>query len=267
MIMNIGKNISLSFIMLFALSGLSVAQDQSSQKAPQNPSTQGGAAFPPATHALNILSPEMRFDGKVVTGAPYSATATTVNSRTLANGAQITHKTTATIYRDSQGRTRREMTMDSIGPFATGEPAQLVFINDPVSGVHYILDQRKHIARKMVESPGQRPPRHQPLGKANENIKTDTLGKQTIEGLEVDGVRSVITIPVGQIGNDRPIEIVSERWESPDLQVVVMSKHNDPLSGENVYQLTNINRAEPAAGLFDVPSDYKVEEFRPRRRK
>ncbi|HZF38241.1 MAG TPA: hypothetical protein VE715_05435, partial [Blastocatellia bacterium] len=136
-----------AIILLFALSVLVVAQDPPPRKAPPGfgpaigaplvgpPGGRGqgpGAPFPP-DHALNILSPEMRFDGKVVKDAPYSATATTESVQTLSNGARLTHKMTSSIYRDSQGRTRREMTLDSIGPFATaGEPAQLVFINDPV---------------------------------------------------------------------------------------------------------------------------------------
>jgi hypothetical protein len=209
----------------------------------------------------------MRFDGKVVTGAPYSATATTESVQTLSNGARITHKTTASIYRDNQGRTRREMTLDNIGPFATaGEPAQLIFINDPVAGVHYILNQRDHTARKIGAPPqgGDRPgnrPQHRP--QASAEGKTESLGKQVIEGVEAEGVHSIITIPEGRIGNDRPIEIVSERWDSPELQTVVLSKHNDPRFGETVYRLTDINRAEPAQTLFEVPADYKIEEGRP----
>jgi hypothetical protein len=164
------------------------------------------------------------------------------------------------------------MTLDRIGPFATAdEPTQLIFINDPVAGVHYILDQRSHTARKMAAPPQDRP-RRRPPGerapdrapeKAHSEGKTESLGKQVIEGVEAEGVRSVITIPEGKIGNDRPIEIVSERWDSPELQTVVLSKHNDPRFGETVYRLTNINRAEPAQTLFEVSADYKVEEGRP----
>jgi hypothetical protein len=214
----------------------------------------------------------MRFGGKVVKGAPYSATAINESAQTLSNGVRITHKTTASIYRDSEGRTRREVTIDRVGPFATAdEPAQLIFIDDPVAGVHYVLDQRGHTARKMAAPDGAGPRRRPPSGRTPERApekepaesKTESLGKQVIEGVEAEGVRSVITIPEGRIGNDRPIEIVSERWDSPELQTVVLSKHNDPRFGETVYRLTNINRAEPAQTMFEVPADYKVEEGRP----
>ena len=92
------------------------------------------------------------------------------------------------------------------------------------------------------------------------NVKTESLGKQTIEGVSADGTRSIRTIPAGEIGNEQPINIVSESWYSAELQTVVMSRHSDPRFGESSYRLTNINRTEPAASLFQVPSDYTVKE-------
>ena len=88
----------------------------------------------------------------------------------------------------------------------------------------------------------------------------EQLGKQNIEGVEAEGTRTTVTIPAGEIGNERPIEIVSERWYSPELQLVVMTRHSDPRFGETTYKLTNINRAEPAKSLFEVPSDYTIKE-------
>ena len=84
-----------------------------------------------------------------------------------------------------------------------------------------------------------------------------------IEGIEAEGTRSTITIPAGRVGNDRPLTIVSERWYSPELQIVVLSKHSDPFSGDNVYRLTGISREEPPLSLFAVPADYRVTEERP----
>jgi hypothetical protein len=90
--------------------------------------------------------------------------------------------------------------------------------------------------------------------------KTESLGTQMIEGVSAEGTRTTVTIPAGQIGNERPIEIVSERWYSPELQVVVLSKRNDPMTGDMTYKLTNINRNEPVRSLFEVPGDFKIEE-------
>jgi hypothetical protein len=44
------------------------------------------------------------------------------------------------------------------------------------------------------------------------------------------------------------------------LQLVVKSVRNDPRLGQVTYTLTNIQRVEPAASLFTVPSDYTVKQ-------
>ncbi len=209
---------------------------------------------------FDLMSLEMRFDQRLVKGAPYSATAVTETVQVLADGTRITNKTTAAIARDGEGRTRREQTLKIAGPFVVkGDPPRLVFIHDAVTGTQYLLDARSQTARKQFSSAG-RPSGPPPFKPASG--KTEALGKQTIEGVEAEGTRSTLTIPTGQIGNDRPIEIVSERWESPELQVVVLSKHKDPRLGETTYRLTSINRGEPARSLFEVPADYTVVEDR-----
>lgn len=91
------------------------------------------------------------------------------------------------------------------------------------------------------------------------NTRKESLGTQVIEGVQAEGTRIVETIPAGAIGNDTPIEIISETWVSPELGVIVKSVHSDPRSGDNVYRLTNIRRAEPDPTLFQVPPDYTVK--------
>ena len=66
--------------------------------------------------------------------------------------------------------------------------------------------------------------------------------------------------PVGKIGNDRPITIVTEVWTSPELKTIVLSKRNDPRMGEQTFKLTNIQRSEPDPSLFTVPSDFTITE-------
>ena len=92
------------------------------------------------------------------------------------------------------------------------------------------------------------------------DVKTESLGSQSFDGVMADGKRVTETIAAGAIGNERPIDIVNETWYSAELQTVVMSKHSDPRTGDTVYQLTNIQRGEPAPSLFQVPSDYTVRE-------
>jgi len=88
------------------------------------------------------------------------------------------------------------------------------------------------------------------------------LGTRQIEGLEAVGTRRGEVIPVGRIGNDRPIEITDERWESPALRILVQSRHTDPRTGIVEYRLTNVSRAEPSHDLFVVPADYTIVEAR-----
>jgi hypothetical protein len=89
--------------------------------------------------------------------------------------------------------------------------------------------------------------------------KTEGLGQRTIEGLIAEGRRITTTIPIGAIGNDRPIQVVSERWYSPELQVNLRTERHDPRIGDVVFQLTNIRRGEPVRSLFEVPPGYSVK--------
>jgi hypothetical protein len=155
----------------------------------------------PRGPGFNLLSSEMRFGDKTVTGAPFSAQVEMESTRTLADGTRATHKGAGMLYRDSEGRIRHEMTVGVLGPFASaGDPPRMVFINDPVANAHYALDATNRTARKM-SLPAGRPPHdmtaqgagHQPPF----DVKTESLGKQMIEGIEAEGTRSVITIPAG----------------------------------------------------------------------
>ena len=97
------------------------------------------------------------------------------------------------------------------------------------------------------------------LEKEKQNLRQESLGARTIEGVEARGTRTVETIPAGELGNVYPIEIVSERWYSDELQMVLESRHQDPRFGENVYRVTQLSRSEPDAALFQIPADYTVQ--------
>lgn len=238
----------------------------------------GGGRGPGGTGGeYRLLSAEMR-GGKVVKGAPYAAEAVMESTHTLADGTKLTSKSVTLQYRDSEGRTRKEQSFSNAGPFASaGEAPKVVFINDPVAGLRYSLFAQDRKASKLSiqsrptppsSSAAPRPPHHPDSAAQNSSAptppesKTESLGKQTIEGVEAEGTRTTMTIPAGKIGNDRAIEIISERWYSSALQLVVLSKHNDPRWGEDTYKLTKINRTEPAHSLFEVPADYTITEGR-----
>ena len=88
--------------------------------------------------------------------------------------------------------------------------------------------------------------------------KSEPLGQQLMEGVNVEGNRTIATIEAGQIGNDRPIQIVTERWYSRELETAVKMTHSDPRTGQETLQLTNISRAEPSPDLFQVPPGYQM---------
>lgn len=232
-----------------------------------------------------------------VVGAPYSGTITNEMVQTLSDGTHITQTTTGTVARDSQGRTRQDAPLPMIGNLSAANAPHVVFILDPVAQVSYTLDLTDKTAQKMPTPPfgapnaamakeilrtgpqvsisiGEGPMPMPPLAampvmvlqkmdiSRNDaaNTTTEDLGSQTMEGVLVNGTRTTRTIPMGQIGNDAPIKIVTEVWTSPDLKTVVYSKRSDPRVGEQTFQLKNIVRAEPDPSLFVVPAGFTITD-------
>jgi hypothetical protein len=236
----------------------------------------------------------IRLEGGVmsnVKNAPYRADQITETNQTLGDGTRIHNEHRVTIYRDSQGRVRRELPNE-------------ISIWDPNSEASYTLNTENMTARKMHVSvsvnswtsggrglttvrtgvavfDGGRGGENVPLvltpvvpdGSSTASFAVDSqtvtvtmpqkkeiLGTQVMEGVSARGERQTRTIEAGDFGNDRPIQIVSERWYSPDLDLDVMTRHSDPRTGEETMRLTNINRAEPDASLFVVPPGYTVVE-------
>jgi len=220
-------------------------------------------------------------EGKVVKGVPFSAQASIEHTQTLSDGNHIHVSHTASLFRDSEGRVRREMNITGMAPLAASTVSpKMIIINDVVTGTRYMLNPDNKVAHKMPSRPAstkamangavmvqkgpngdmfyQRVPGGMPGAKQDET--SESLGDQVIQGFKVQGTRTTTTIPAGQMGNERPIQIVSERWYSPELQTVVKVTHSDPWAGDTTFQLTNINRAEPDPSLFQVPPDYTIKE-------
>src|SRR3974390_1514245 len=78
--------------------------------------------------------------GAPVQGAPYSATMTNENVQTLSDGTRITQTSTGNVVRDSEGRTRQDATLPSIGNLSAADAPHLVFIQDPVAQTAYTLN-------------------------------------------------------------------------------------------------------------------------------
>lgn len=227
-------------------------------------------------------------------GAPYTADISTDVVQQLADGNRIEHHTTSSIARDGQGRTRREQQLTAIGAILPQVEGRIITIMDPVAQLHYSLDPARKVA---MRSPLPVFTRFDGVARAGvaagvatgaanvaagvggaatvtaeaftvniasnnagaKNARTESLGTSQIEGVEAKGTRTVVTIPAGAIGNQAPIEMITEQWFSSELGAVVLSRRSDPRFGETTYRLQNIVRAEPSPELFQVPADYTVE--------
>lgn len=271
---------------------------------------------------IKMLSLQGGVMGKTVKGAPYSGTEINETNQVLGDGTRIHNETQTQVWRDSEGRVRRE----------TGNQ---VMIYDPVASVSYSINTRNQTARKLplgtymftsnadgsktntqyfrystlsdaspdaqklrleaqveklAEMRTQMTANHPEVKKAEQDIVetkrnmeittldtvrgmaidgvpgklvkskavTQSLGKRMMEGVNADGTSETSTIEAGAIGNDRPIQTVNERWVSSDLQTLMMSRHNDPRTGEETFKLVNVSRTEPPAYLFQVPAGYQI---------
>lgn len=271
---------------------------------------------------------------KTIKNAPFSAEAVSESVQVLADGNRIVRSSTSKLYRNSEGRFRRESTGGMggvLGSYFAYGPG--VSITDPVIGHRVTLDanertarvialnsgqtvsiagraaspaaelteqQKIEIEKKLAEAKNLSEEKRAELkakladgtlkaysagagvavagfggrlattvagddsfvystgGGGRYETRTEDLGTRDIEGVSAEGTRRITTIPEGSIGNERPIEIVYERWYSKELGLVIYSKHSDPRFGEQTYRVTNIIRAEPDPSLFAVPQGYKV---------
>lgn len=272
---------------IYALTGLlslfalgAVAQDDELQKAKA-----ALADMEKGLQTAKVMAIGGAVMGPAVKNAPYSAVEVTETTQMLTDGNRIHQRREVPVYRDTEGRVRRE-----------NSPEQ-VMIWDPVANASYMLNPKTQTAQKMPlgmnvaysiagdagaggkiltfhADPGAMPPPLSGLsatrviagGFTTQTFlttgklapKSEPIGKQTIEGVAADGTRLTSTIEAGAIGNDRPIESVSENWYSPELQTLIKSSHTDPRTGDETFQLTNISRAEPPSTLFQVPPDYRM---------
>jgi hypothetical protein len=221
--------------------------------------------------------------GQPVLGAPFSGTEVNETNQTLADGTKIHNEHQTQIYRDGAGRTRRETgntvvimdpvakvryTIDTEHKTAAAMPLNFVKIQGGGRGgadqaVTYSVTTRYAATNSFVTKDGQEMQVKVVPGnvvKKDMRANTEDLGSQPMESVVAQGTRTTRTIDTGEVGNDRPINITSERWYSPQLQTIMMTKQVDPRSGETVFRLTNVKVGEPDPGLFQVPSGYQVTE-------
>ncbi len=256
-------------LLIVGLSAISVAQSEPGPPPPP-PGGPGMITMQGPGFGGGFFHEEIGESHQVVTGAPMTAVIDTTRDTTLSDGNTIHTDNQSTVYRDSQGRVRREIQFELATPATGATKRTMVVITDPVSGNRYMLNPQNKTAHQMPLHPpkppngsregerGERGP-----GPENANVTTESLGTKTILGLQAQGTRVTRTIPAGQIGNAKAISVVTDRWVSTELQIPISMTHTDPMMGTVTSNVTSVTRAEPDASLFQVPSDYKIETGKP----
>ena len=242
---------------------------------------------PGGLQTLSFVTPDTNFEREVVKGLPFSADALTEHVQRLGDGNRMVRKSTARLFRDTAGRTRREHVLTRGGVLAPdGQEPRLIVIGDPIAQVEYLVDTARGTIRKMPMSPGLREARRSmsgtessygvlmPTSTAHRRMaegeqaaqppapKREKLEAQEIEGLMAEGTRVTVTIPAGEFDNEQPLEITHEQWYSPELRMVILLKHNDPRFGETVFRLTNVTRTEPSPEMFAEPQGFRPADDR-----
>jgi hypothetical protein len=186
---------------------------------------------------------------QVVVGRPFSATEERHTLQVLADGTRIESRQTNRFYRDSDGRTRLE------------EQGGNITLLDPVAGFSAILDpsgtrivKKANLSPTLAEQQAADLKKMEAMNRKTGSLGTEVLSPQTIGGVLANGTRTTTTIPAGAIGNDRPINVITERWYSEDLQILVKSTNSDPRFGDTVYEVTNIVQGPVNPDLFLVPA-------------
>lgn len=307
-------------------------------------------APPPISISSAFLGVSSPLGAQPASGKPMAAEFVTEHHQSFTDGNQISRATRSSIYRDAQGRIRRESQLSVPGLPAGVVASTFITIVDHHAGYGYVLDPQEMIAHRyelngpapsyiarlsaqgsgnalfatqttgnQAQSTGGTAPAQTPAAIAESHwrlhgfarrmkqsndapapasgakgssaanhansgflpedssianaptmridqpflaapnpVRTENLGEQTILGFRTTGTRVITTLPAGQIGNDRPIDIVSEQWFSPDLELVMRSLHRDPWAGEFTTTVTRISRGDQAETLFEVPGSYKV---------
>jgi hypothetical protein len=221
--------------------------------------------------------------GPPVLGAPFSADATTTVHAILGDDTRLDQSTTARYYRDSAGRVRVERPMNALpAPVTISERHIRTIVDpDPGDGGVYTLDAQTRTARSAPRSligmtAGGSREFLVPVGgvrflgfrragdllsaepDAFADVRGESLGSQRIAGVETTGRRITLIVPAGYHGNTQPIEMIDERWESAELNLLIRSWHSDRRSTIE-YRLSNIRRIEPPAHLFEMPPDYAMD--------
>jgi hypothetical protein len=192
-----------------------------------------------------------------------SADGTRVNITDPANGSTVEMNTTQHSARHTGMVRAYNFKTETTGPVTASGPvttqSRVMTIDQQTAGIKAAIAGRTEALDgvQIQTGPGSLTiVRRADSASAANDAKTENLGIQSVNGVLAEGTRTTITIPAGEIGNDRPISIVNEKWVSTSLGMLVKSVNSDPRFGETTYELTDIQEGVQDPSLFQVPADY-----------
>jgi hypothetical protein len=189
------------------------------------------------------------------------------------------------LYRDAEGRSRTETPLVVMGARENRPgppPATLIQVVDPIAGFQYTLDEANRVAHRsklnLLKRGGTRSPvangfvrvisgensRDLPIGTgttfsvnttsprlptAEEKMVEEDLGTQVIGDRKAEGYRLTTHVAGGFV--------TDESWTDPRSRLILLRKSTAPSHGV-VVRLINIDFAEPAPVLFQVPPGYAI---------
>jgi hypothetical protein len=247
----------LGLVRVGALAGLAVVGVAAS--AQSAPTTE---TVPP-----QYVGVQTRVPGVFVTpipNIPFTAKTQISSTRVLPDGATEMRKTETNIARNSQGEIYNEGRRMMPVNFKGTAPLVSSHIYDPQTRLSTVWQPGNNVARAVTLDPRQMRER-KPFSVPAPGAVDADLGESTMSGVTVRGLRRTRTINPVAGGTMKPINVVDEYWYSEDLHLVMLEKHDDPRTGEQIVAITDVHRGEPDAKVFALPEGYRTVDLTPDR--
>lgn len=206
---------------------------------------------------------EMHVSGIVilpVTGKPFSGRDSIEWTRHLEDGSVQIRHIEAGLARDSEGRIYRERR--TWVPANSSQQSRLghIVLLDPIAHTQTTCNVATrqctvtgyHASTTFTTAP-------ESLDGGKRYLSRESLGSDSIDGLEVVGTRETITISPGVVGNTLPLITTREFWYSPDLQVNLAVTRKDPREGTQVIHVVDLSLSDPDPKLFEIPAGFVVQ--------
>lgn len=242
------KTACISLVVTIALSSISLSQTNA----------------PRATYPASTLSGGINL--RSVAGAPFSADVVSQSTQIQADGTPVTRETHGKMFRDSAGRTRSEIDLQSS---VAGGARRFVTIVDPMQGTSIVLDVAAksatvfHLpAAPAINANKIRLAAATQTGRANVRqlspSGTEDLGSMMMEGFAVTGTRRAGASEAAKVSTQK---VMTESWFSKELKIdLLVTRQGLPQSMSRTTRLTNITPGEPDPTVFQVPADYTVRD-------